>query len=161
MLATTTPLLELTARDLMSRDVVVIPLAMPLRAAAGLLSRAQVSGAPVVDAAGHCVGMLSAHDFMRWTEKGKGAARRRWVDAAAFCADWQIPNLANIPEEAVAAFMTADPVTVRPEARIGELARMMLDAHIHRLVVVSEENRPLGIVSSTDILAAVARADTE
>jgi CBS domain-containing protein len=32
---------------------------------------------------------------------------------------------------------------------------MMLDAHIHRVVVVDKERRPLGVVSSTDVLAAV------
>jgi CBS domain-containing protein len=34
----------------------------------------------------------------------------------------------------------------------------MIDAHIHRILVVGEDNRPCGIVTSTDILAAVARA---
>ena len=33
---------------------------------------------------------------------------------------------------------------------------MMLDAHIHHLIVVDERRRPVGIVTSTDILAAVA-----
>ena len=55
--------------------------------------------------------------------------------------------------------MTADPVTVSPHTPIGKLARLMLDAHIHRVVVVDEQRRPIGIVSSTDILAAVAYAD--
>jgi len=30
----------------------------------------------------------------------------------------------------------------------------MLDARIHRLIVVDAEHRPLGVVSSTDVLAA-------
>jgi len=33
----------------------------------------------------------------------------------------------------------------------------MVDAHIHRVLVVVDQNRPQGIVTSTDILAAVAR----
>ena len=51
---------------------------------------------------------------------------------------------------------TADPVTAEPTATIGELARDMLNARIHRLIVVDAEGRPIGIVSSMDILAAVA-----
>ena len=36
---------------------------------------------------------------------------------------------------------------------------MMMDAHIHRVIVVeTATDRPIGIVSSTDILAALARA---
>jgi len=53
--------------------------------------------------------------------------------------------------------MTKDPVLVPPDTRIGELARMMMDAHIHRLIVVDKTQRPIGIVSSIDILAAIAR----
>jgi predicted transcriptional regulator len=34
----------------------------------------------------------------------------------------------------------------------------MVDAHIHRVLVVDDQNRPCGIVTSTDVLAAVARA---
>lgn len=53
--------------------------------------------------------------------------------------------------------MTGDPVTVPGGATIGELAQMMLDARIHRVIVVDHNERPIGIVSSTDVLAAVAR----
>jgi CBS-domain-containing membrane protein len=36
----------------------------------------------------------------------------------------------------------------------------MMDAHIHRIIVVDmATHRPLGIVSSMDILAAVARVE--
>jgi CBS domain-containing protein len=35
---------------------------------------------------------------------------------------------------------------------------MMLDAHMHRIIVVDEQRSPIGIVSSTDILAAIAYA---
>jgi CBS-domain-containing membrane protein len=35
----------------------------------------------------------------------------------------------------------------------------MCDAHIHRVVIVDERRRPVGVVSSMDVLAAVARMD--
>jgi predicted transcriptional regulator len=35
----------------------------------------------------------------------------------------------------------------------------MLDAHIHRLIVVDEAGAPVGVISSTDILSAVAYAN--
>src|SRR6266852_6213274 len=45
-----------TAQDLMSRQVHSIHENMPLQAAAHLLSQAQITGAPVVDDVGRCVG---------------------------------------------------------------------------------------------------------
>jgi CBS domain-containing protein len=61
-----------------------------------------------------------------------------------------------IPADKVHRFMTADPVKAGPATPVSELAQMMLDAHIHRVIVVDEHDKPVGIVSSTDILAAVA-----
>jgi CBS domain-containing protein len=66
MAATTSPLLALTASDLMNRDVVTISQDTPLRVAAELLFRRQVGEAAVADAAGRCVGLLSATDLIRW-----------------------------------------------------------------------------------------------
>jgi CBS domain-containing protein len=66
MIATTRPLLTLTAFDLMRRDVVTIPQDTPLRAAAELFFRRQIGDAAVVDADGRYVGMLSATDLIRW-----------------------------------------------------------------------------------------------
>jgi CBS domain-containing protein len=54
--------------------------------------------------------------------------------------------------------MTPDPVMVKPATPITEVARKMIDAHIHRVVVVDEAGRPKGIVSSTDVLGAVAHS---
>jgi CBS domain-containing protein len=34
----------------------------------------------------------------------------------------------------------------------------MLDAGVHRLLVLDEERRPIGVVSGTDVLGAVAYA---
>jgi len=57
-------LFSLTARDIMSCDVVLIPHEMTLARAAELLSQARISGAPVVEARGGCVGVLPASDFV-------------------------------------------------------------------------------------------------
>ncbi|HEY8505600.1 MAG TPA: CBS domain-containing protein, partial [Gemmataceae bacterium] len=70
--------------------------------------------------------------------------------------DWQIVELESLPADEVRQFMTPDPVTVAPDTPIREVARMMIDAHIHRVIVVDAEQRPLGVVSATDVLAAVA-----
>lgn len=158
MLVTTKPFLALTAADLMTPEVVMIPKEMSLRAAAHMLAQNQITGAPVVDALGRCVGVISATDFMRWAEMDKPTTPE---PRAAFdcCSEWQVMDLEEIPTDEVARYMTHDPVTVAPVTPIGQLARRMLDAHIHRVVVVDRQNQPVGVVSSTDILAAVAYAE--
>ena len=69
--------------------------------------------------------------------------------------DWQLVEMEKLPTQDVRQFMTADPVTVSPPTSVRVLARMMIDAHIHRVIVVDDQQKPIGIVAGTDILAAV------
>ena len=75
--------------------------------------------------------------------------------------DWQVVDVEKLSTDEVRRFMTPDPVTARPATSIRVLARMMIDAHIHRIIVVDEERKPIGVVSSTDVLAALAYSDDE
>jgi CBS domain-containing membrane protein len=156
MRTTAKPFANLTAEDLMSRGVVTIPQHMSLPAAARLLSRAQVSGAPVVNTDGVCVGVLSATDFLGFAGKERHAAPPACREPLCVCSDWQVMEVAGLPADEVRHHMTADPVTVAPSTPVPRLARLMLDAHIHRVIIVDAQRRPVGVVSSTDIIAAVA-----
>jgi CBS domain-containing protein len=75
--------------------------------------------------------------------------------------DWQVVDVEKLPTDEVQRFMTPDPVTARPDTSIRVLARMMIDAHIHRIIVLDEGRRPIGVVSSTDVLAALAYSGDE
>jgi CBS domain-containing protein len=154
MPTTSKPLLALTAGELMTRDVVRLPQEMSVRDAARLLLQNSVGGAPVVDAEGKCVGVLSAIDILRLTAQRDDAAR------AAFPPPPGV-EVEALPAGQVRRCMTADPVTATPQTPIRTLARWMIDAQLDRVVIVDGGHRPIGVVSSTDILAAVAYADAE
>jgi CBS domain-containing protein len=200
MVATTKPFLALTAADLMCRDVTTIPYDVSLHAAADLLFQHRIGGAPVVNAEGRCIGMLSARDIVHWAKEGaKGLddvplpacpyqvkGRLLSGEEAVICtlaeggcplqemrptlagghtavclqphgvvSDWQ-QVAEHLPTAGVRHYMTANVVTVGEVTPLAELAQTMIDAHIHRLVVVDAQHRPIGIVSSTDVLAALA-----
>ena len=145
------PLHALTAEDLMTDTVLTIPIHMSLRGAAQLLMRARVTGAPVIDETRRCVGVISTTDFLKMA----GNILLHGPIDQGTC-DWQVFDLDRVPEDCVQGFMTADPVTVSRDTLLGDIARRMVDAHIHRVIVVDEQGRPVGIVSMTDVLAAVA-----
>jgi len=48
--------------------------------------------------------------------------------------------------------MTSNVVNISEYATVGEAAKKLLESHIHRLLVVSEDGTPLGILSTTDII---------
>src|ERR1043165_1692912 len=131
MHSTAKSLLSLCAADLMTRDIVMIPREMSLPGAARMLARANVTGAPVVDADRRCVGVLSATDFVHWVEKERADSQHR-TSPECMCSAWQLPEGAAQPCNCVEECMNKDPVLVQPGTRIGELARMMIDAHIHQ-----------------------------
>jgi CBS domain-containing protein len=75
--------------------------------------------------------------------------------------DWQVVDVEKLPTDEVQRFVTPDPVTAQPNTSIRVVARMMIDAHIHRIIVVDKGRRPIGVVSSTDVLAALAYSGDE
>jgi len=92
----------------------------------------------------------------------------RWGEKLVVCSqpncvlvDWQVVDVEKLPTDEVRRFMTPDPVIVHPATSIRVLARMMIDAHIHRVIVVDEGRKPIGVISSTDLLAALAHTDTD
>jgi CBS domain-containing protein len=153
--------LALTAKDLMTTPVMTIPQETSLREAARLLSGFHVSGAPVVDGEGRCLGVLSSSDFVAWAgTEGETPSTEREV--TCFIAPWgEMIDIEECAENEIRRYMTRSPITVAPTASVGEVAQVMVDAHIHRVLVVVEQERPLGVVTSTDILTAVARAARE
>jgi CBS domain-containing protein len=60
------PLLQLTAGDLMNREIRTLPADMPIKEAAMELARWGLRGMPVVDSTGQLIGMLSMSDLARW-----------------------------------------------------------------------------------------------
>lgn len=153
-------LMSLCAGDVMSRNMVMIPRQMSLHGAAHMLSIAGATGGPVLDDNGCCIGVLSPTDFMHSVETDRQPRHKPHGKFEGISQSWQIPDSDPQPCCCVEDFMTQDPVLVAPCTSIGELAQIMTDAQIHRIIVVDmATHRPLGIVSSMDILAAVARVD--
>jgi CBS domain-containing protein len=158
MAPTTKPLFGLTAADLMSTELVLIPEDMSLKSAARRLANAAVTGAPVVNSDGRCVGVLSATDFLHWMDRSGHTNRAACAASPAFTTSWQNIDPDRLPDDIVRDYMTRDAVTVHGTTPLAALTQRMIDVHIHRVIVVDQAGKVVGVVSSTDVLAAVVRA---
>jgi CBS domain-containing protein len=116
------------ARDIMTRTVYTIHPEASAQEAAQLLDQKHISGAPVVDAAGHLIGIVTEADIISK------------VDREGLC---------------VADIMTHELITVTEETAIDEVAALLSQRKIKRVPVV-EQRRLIGIVSRADIVHAVA-----
>jgi CBS domain-containing protein len=66
----------------------------------------------------------------------------------------------NWPRLRVRHLMTAPAVTIEDTATLAEAARIMVDRHIHRLVVLGNDGAtPIGVLTTTDLLKGILEPD--
>lgn len=132
-------LYRLCVADVMSFDPIVVRADAPIEEAEDLLEANRVSGLPVVDGSGTLVGVISKTDLVRLAHQSIADILRARPDGLR-----------------VGEVMTSPPLTVPMTASLVEAARVMRDAHVHRLVALDDENDPVGVLSASDYVTLVA-----
>ena len=158
------------AAEFMVRNIVTLAECDTLSQAASVLLNEQISGAPVANKGGVCVGVLSASDLIG-AEEHVAKEQAEIADSTFFNSNLALPasvyqerleavrdKLAPAAEQQVKRFMTSDVVSVTGDTPLSTVVQNMVDAHVHRVLVLDEDRQPQGIISTTDILAALLRA---
>ncbi len=160
---------QVKAGEIMSRDLVVLRPEDPISEAARLLLREQISGAPVVNDLGICVGVFTTSDVLAYEEnRAEGAEEspsiyyrtpEPYEIGSEEWSRWEEieQEFAQSPEATVEEYMTRDLVTVREDEPLYEVIRRMIDAHIHRILVTDKQSRLVGIITTTDILGTLLK----
>ena len=125
--------------DIMERNVQAIQPDALVVDAITTIADAHVTGLPVIDEHGKIIGVISSSDILSAVaECGDAAARERIYSSTE-----------------VQELMSRQPRTIEPDASLKDAAEQMLYLDVHRLFVADEE-RPLGVVSQSDVARAVA-----
>jgi CBS domain-containing protein len=152
---------DLTAQDIMQKDVVTIGPDATVRELAELMAEHKISGVPVVDAERKLLGVVSEGDILQDS-------------------DLHFPHYVQIFESViylesvrkfeerfkktfgakVADVMSTEVVTVEPSATAREVATLMADRDVNRVPVVAG-GRVVGIITRGDLVRAMALAGTE
>jgi CBS domain-containing protein len=122
---------DLRVGNLMSLDPIVIGSDQPAADAERLLKTYRVGGLPVVEG-GDLVGVISQADLM--------VAR----SSEMIGANWDRMRVRHL--------MTHPAITVHATATLAHAAKLMIQRHIHRLVVVSDGGEPIGVLTTLDLL---------
>jgi CBS domain-containing protein len=132
------------ARDLMERNILRIPAAMPLAEIQHLFVVAGVYGAPVIDPRGAVVGVISAIDLLRAADQ----ALDEDLDPGE--------SMRELRSDALTAENIASPhpVWVSPNTPIDRVAQLMQRERIHR-VLVGEGGRLEGMLTTFSLLEKV------
>ncbi len=127
-----------TVGDVMSDAILVCRGKTPVASAARAMTSSGWRSVLVVDAKGKILGVVSGHDLLRFVNED---ARKKLI-----VRDVMHPAL-----------------TIDIHASLREAADLMIQNHHHRLVVIDKDDPdafPLGVISTFDIVAEMARPDS-
>ena len=134
---------ERRAKDIMHTDLITVGLDTKLQELMQLLNHRRISGAPVVDAEGLPVGVISLTDVATYVSQA-------WIGA---------PNeeiQQRLAETRVAEVMSPFLYFAQEGAGLHELAELMVEHQVHRLLIL-REGSVVGLISSLDLIRALAR----
>jgi predicted transcriptional regulator len=117
------------ASDIMTRKVCTLRPEASVQEAAQLLYNQRISGAPVVDADGNLIGIITEADII---------------------------SKVNRDGLRVADIMSHELIVVNEETPVGEIAMLLTERKIKRVPVL-QDGKLVGIVSRADIVHAVAQ----
>jgi CBS domain-containing protein len=140
-----------TLREVMTTDVVSATRDMPFKEMVELLAAKQVSGAPVVDADGVVVGVVSETDLLPKRARRAGSSWRLRLSGRTSRGE---------QGTVVGDVLTAPAVTAHADTPVATAARLVLRRGVTRLPVVDDAGRLVGIVCPRDLLRAFLRPDT-
>lgn len=142
------------ARDIMTRDVVSVPVGTLVRDLAALLLEKNVSAVPVLAPDHNLVGMVSDGDLIGRNDADRIARRDWWLTEIAHGQPGP-EKLASIGERRVEEIMRAPVLTIDAWAPLAEIAKMLGVYDIKRLPVMQGGDM-VGIVSRSDLVRALA-----
>lgn len=131
-------------RDWMTSPVITISPDTSLPEAHRLMTEHNIRRLPVLDG-GRLIGIVTRGDI-----RGAEAS-----DATAL-SFWELNYL--LARLRVREIMSREPVTISPDATIGDAARLMLDKRIGGLPVVDDGGKLLGVITESDVFRLIVRA---
>jgi predicted transcriptional regulator len=152
------------ARDIMTPELITIRSDMDVRELARLFLEKQISGAPVVDAFGDLVGVISQTDLVyhSLTAGQQPTQDTRFyemprIDGQPIPSGFHIEEIHAVP---VSELMTPIVHAVTEDAELNSIMDLMICEHIHR-VVVTRGNKAIGIVSALDVMNSLRKETVE
>lgn len=143
------------ASEIMVSPVKSISPDATIEEAVEMLLSMHVSGAPVVDADGRLVGVISEADFLHRAELGTSKRKPRWIEFLLGPGESAEAYVMSHGRK-VGDIMTREVVSVNAAASLNEVVDVMERRKIKRLPVVSGDQL-VGIISRSDLLRALSK----
>ncbi|MGH6763564.1 MAG: HPP family protein [Phyllobacterium sp.] len=148
---------EVTCAEIMSRDVATVHPQTRLQDAWNLLLKHKIKALPVVSEDGYLQGIITQTDFMNASALGVDG-KLHFGFRVGFRQKFGFSAGAR---QRVESIMTREVQSALPETMIAKLVPFMADRGLHHVPVVDHDNRVVGVVTQTDLIAALFEAKQE
>jgi CBS domain-containing membrane protein len=145
---------QVTAGEIMTRDVAQVRVDTPLQEVAELMAVRQISGVPVLDAASRVVGIISEKDFLG-SMSSQGVTS--FMAVVAGCLRDKGCKAVGIRGRQAEDLMSSPVFTVMEDTPVLEIIRLFKEKSINRAPVLDPQGRLAGIVSRGDLLDLAPR----
>jgi CBS domain-containing protein len=146
--------MAMLARDVMKTEVVSVGPETAVPELEDTLIGRHIGGAPVIED-GVLVGIVSRSDIVRYFSIQRSMAKLLGRTRASESARKHEAD----PHLTVRDIMAEAVVTVAPETPIGDVAKRMVERHVHR-VLVTDAGRVVGLISALDLARLIAERAT-
>ncbi|MYM28937.1 CBS domain-containing protein [Duganella sp. CY15W] len=137
--------------DIMSRDIISAEFGTPLEDAWSEMRAHRVAALPVLNRARRIIGIVTQTDFLE--HGGLDDYRSIRQQLQGFLRKSGVTHTEKA--EVVGQIMTHHPTTAQVDTPIVDLVPLMADSGFHHIPIVDEEQRFVGIVTQSDLVAAL------
>lgn len=143
----------LTARDIMTTEILSVRKETPVAELASLLTTHNISGAPVLDEDDRVVGVVTESDLIDQSKKLHIPTVITILDSVFYLEnpDKMEAEMKKMAATTVAEICSSSPKTILPDTGIDEIATIMAEENIHTLPVL-DNGKLAGIIGKKDII---------
>ncbi len=148
---------EIACGDIMSRDITSVEFGTELEEAWALLRFHKVGAIPVLDPARRVIGIISLVDFL----KRANLKTYETFEDKLIKFIRRTPGLTSEKPEVVGQIMATPAFTAREDMHIVDLVPLLSDHGLHHVPIVNAEQRLVGMVTQSDLIAALYAGGTK
>jgi CBS domain-containing protein len=148
-----------TVADIMERDPIAVGRDDDVESVIRVLREHELPGVPVVNGSGKLMGIITENDLILRDEQADLHLPHHLDIMGGVI---YLESMKHFEERITKAFastgedmMTADPITVTPDAPVEEAANLIAKHKHNRLPVVDDDGRLVGVVTRLDVLDAI------
>jgi len=150
---------DILAKEIMTKNVITINQEASIEELSELLLNNKISGVPVVNDDGRMVGIATEGDVIVKDTDLHFPRYFKLLDSIIYLES--LTKFKNSLKKhlaiKVSEIMTTRVVSCLPETLMEDVANLMVDNKVNRIPVISEDGKPIGIITRADIVKSMVQ----